>query len=143
MSIMIGSILLSLIFFFLGAVHFNWATGGTLGYKQSLPTKESGELVMTPKKFDSALIGVGLSAFGLFYIMESELISHQLPAWIFTYGGWVIPAVFLLRAIGDFKYVGFFKRVKSTKFSKFDKKFFTPLCLGIAIWGILIQLANY
>ena len=57
------------------------------------------------------------------------------------FGGWVIPIIFLLRAIGEFKYVGIFKRVKKTKFGRFDTKLFSPLCLIISILGIINQLA--
>ncbi|WP_159099309.1 MULTISPECIES: hypothetical protein [Aquimarina] len=47
---MILPILLSLIFFILGIIHFNWVVGGTFGFEASLPTKESDECVLNPKK---------------------------------------------------------------------------------------------
>jgi hypothetical protein len=50
----------------------------------------------------------------------------------------VIAALFLLRAIGDFKYVGFFKSVSQTDFARLDSLLFTPLCLLIAIAAFLI-----
>jgi len=137
---MILSIILSIIFIVLGLIHFNWVIGGTYGFAASLPTKENGERFLNPRKIDSAIVGIGLTAFSLFYLFKSSLISYQLPEWILTYGGWIIPAVFMLRAIGDFKYVGVFKSIKTTDFGKLDTKLFSPLCLIIAIFGILIQL---
>ncbi|WP_437396567.1 DUF3995 domain-containing protein [Flagellimonas lutimaris] len=137
---MILSILLSLILIGLGMIHFNWVIGGKFGFVESLPTKENGERVLNPKKIDSAIVGIGLIAFGFFYVLKSGLIEYNLPEWILKYGSWVIPIIFLLRAVGEFKYVGFFKSVRKTDFGKLDTKLFSPLCLIIGILGIIIQL---
>lgn len=139
---MILPLLLSLILFILGLVHFNWVFGGTFGFAESLPTKETGERILNAKKIDSALVGIGLIAFGFFYVFESGLINYSLPQGILEYSGWIIQVIFLLRAMGDFKYVGFFKKVKKTTFGKLDSRLFSPLCLVIGILGIVIQLGN-
>ena len=47
---MILSILLSLILIRLGLIHFNCVVGGKFGFAKSIPTKESGERVLNPKK---------------------------------------------------------------------------------------------
>lgn len=137
---MILSILLSLILIGLGMIHFNWVIGGKFGFVESLPTKENGERILNPKKIDSAIVGIGLTAFGFFYLLKSGLIEFNLPESIMKYGSWIIPIIFLLRAIGEFKYVGFFKSVKKTDFGKLDTKLFSPLCLIIGLFGIVIQL---
>ncbi|MEH0157732.1 DUF3995 domain-containing protein [Limibacter armeniacum] len=137
---MILSIFLSVVFIVLGVIHFNWVIGGEFGFAESLPTKENGERVLNPKKLDSAIVGLGLTAFGIFYVIKSGLVVFSLPDWIMDYGSWIIPSIFLLRAIGEFKYVGFFKSIKHTTFGKLDTKFFSPLCLLIGIFGILIHL---
>lgn len=139
---MILSILLSIIFIGLGIIHFNWVVGGKFGFSESLPTKENGERVLNPKKIDSAIVGIGLTAFGIFYFLKSGLIDVNLAEWITKYGSWIIPSIFLLRAIGEFKYVGFFKKIKNTEFGKWDTKLFSPLCLLIGICGIIIQLTK-
>ena len=43
--------------------------------------------------------------------------------------------VFLARSLGDFRLVGFFKRVKGSPFARLDTWVYTPLCLllGLAI----------
>ena len=137
---MILSILLSIILIGLGLIHFSWVVGGKFGFAESLPTKESGERVLNPKKIDSAIVGIGLTAFGIFYVLKSGIFEYNLPEWIMKYGSWIIPTIFLLRAIGEFKYIGFFKSIKKTDFGKLDTKFFSPLCLIIGIFGIIIQL---
>ena len=40
--------------------------------------------------------------------------------------------VFAARAIGDFNYVGFFKRVKGSRFAKRDTYLYSPLCVVLA-----------
>ena len=139
---MILSILLSLILIGLGAFHLYWAMGGEFGFSESLPTNENGERVLNPKKIHSAIVGIGLIIFGIFYILKSSLMALILPVWIMKYVGWIIPGIFLLRAVGEFKYVGFFKSVKNTEFGKLDSKFFTPLCLMIGIFGLVIHIIN-
>lgn len=137
---MILSILVSIIFLGLALIHFNWVIGGKFGFVESLPTKENGERVLNPKKIDSAIVGIGLTLFGVFYILKSGIVEYNLPEWIMKYGGWIIPILFLLRAVGEFKYIGFFKRIKNTKFGKLDTHFFSPLCLLIGILGVIIQI---
>jgi uncharacterized membrane protein SpoIIM required for sporulation len=51
---------------------------------------------------------------------------------------WLIAAVFALRAIGDFRYVGFFKRIRDTRFARLDTLAYWPLC---AVLAVLIGIA--
>ena len=139
---MILPIILSFILFALGLIHFNWVFGGQFGFSASLPTKINGDRFMNPKKIDRAIVGIGLTSFGLFYLYKSSIIDVSIFEWIMTWGGWIIPSIFLLRAIGEFKYIGFFKRIKETEFGKLDTIFFSPLCLTIAILGFIIQLTS-
>lgn len=139
---MILSIFLSIILIGLGLIHFNWVIGGQFGFSESLPTKPSGERVLNPKNIDSAIVGIGLTAFGIFYIFKSGLTDYDLPEIVMRYGSWLIPSIFLLRATGEFKYIGFFKSVKETSFAKLDTKLFSPLCLLIGIVGIIVHMTE-
>lgn len=133
------SILLMLIFFLLGLLHFNWALGGKWGMDKTIPTKSTGEKVLNPSKIDSAFVGFGLLLFGLIYWLKSGLLLLAIPNWILFYGSWIIPIIFILRAIGDFKYVGFFKKITNTAFANADSRIFSPLCLAIGLIGLFIQ----
>ena len=136
------SLLLFVIFTALGLIHFNWVFGGKWGFEKTIPTKENGERVLNPKKVDSAVVGLALCSFAMFYLLKSSFLNIDIPIWITTYGSWIIPSIFILRAMGDFKYIGFFKKIKSTTFGKADSKIFSPLCLTIGLIGLLIQLIN-
>ncbi|MGB5822306.1 MAG: DUF3995 domain-containing protein [Saonia sp.] len=139
---MVLSLILSFILFTLGILHMYWVFNGKWGLNNVLPTNGKGETILHPKKLDTAIVALGLLTFGLFYLMTSNLIAIDLPHWITDYLGWIIPFIFVLRAIGEFKYVGFFKRVRYTKFGKMDSLFFSPLCLTIGFLGILIKITN-
>ncbi len=136
------SVLLFLLLIILSLIHFNWFIGGKFGLKASLPTNENGEKVLKPTKMDSAIVGAGLLLFSLFYLSKIDLVGFQFPTWITTLGNIIIPLIFILRAIGDFKYVGFFKKIKTTYFAKMDSKLFSPLCLTIGMIGLLIYFLN-
>ena len=131
---------LFIVFIMLAVVHFNWAIGGQWGFDSALPTEENGKRVLNPKKRDSVIVGLALTAFALFYLLQTNVLSFELPAWIFEYGGWIIPSIFILRAIGDFNYIGFFKKIRNTQFAKLDTKFYSPLCFAIGLIGLIVQI---
>ena len=43
----------------------------------------------------------------------------------------------LLRAIGDFHLVGFFKTVRGSRFAWLDSSLYSPLCLALAL-GVFV-----
>ncbi len=136
------SVLLFVIFSALGFIHFYWFLGGNWGLDKALPTKEIGEKAIQPPKIATLIVGVGLILFGLIYLTRTGLINIVVPSWIISYGSWLIPSIFILRVIGDFNYVGLFKKIKNTEFAKADSKWFIPLCSTIGLLGILIQLMD-
>ncbi len=137
------NILLALTFFILSSIHFYWAVGGKWAFHHVLPTNEQGERVLHPKNRDSVIVGLALFLFAVVYFAKTALFNLSTGKDMLVWAGWIIPAIFLLRAIGDFKYVGFFKKVKSTTFGKADTKLFSPLCLAIGIAGILSNILQH
>jgi hypothetical protein len=129
----IVAFIVSGIFLILSALHFNWAIGGKFGFEGSIPTNEKGERVLNPKRIDSAVVGFGLLLFALYSLNHAEIIDIPFPGLIKNYGGWTIAIIFLLRAIGDFNYVGFFKKKRDTIFDKMDTSFYAPLCLFLSL----------
>ena len=142
MMVMILSLLLFLVFVVLGSFHFYWLFGGTWAVGKVIPSKGNGERLPEIPKIATLIVGVVLVSFGFIYLIKSGLINIQGLNWMINYGYWFIPTIFILRAIGEFKYVGFFKKVKHTTFAKADSKVFIPLCLIIGIMGILVQFMS-
>lgn len=137
------AIINSSIFLVLSAIHFFWALGGSWGFDKALPTNLEEIRVLNPKKIASAVVAIGLLLFAIYTLIYGHLISFSLPNWLNNYGILVISAVFLLRAIGDFKYVGVFKKIKSTAFGQRDTRYYSPLCLLLSINGIVMFFVKF
>ncbi|WP_088102829.1 DUF3995 domain-containing protein [Halalkalibacter urbisdiaboli] len=114
-------------------LHFYWVIGGTWGGRAALPEKVKGNLAFTPRRIETLIVAVGLVGVGFILLAQNDLIpffaSNAFTKWSST----ILTIIFLLRAIGDFKYYGFFKKVKNTNFSKYDTRLYTPLCLYLGI----------
>jgi hypothetical protein len=105
-----------------------------------VPTKITGEKVLKTSYISSFIVGFGLMIFAAYYVLAGQLVPLQIPV-ILTFLGWLIPSIFLLRTIGDFKYVGLFKKIKNTHFSRLDTLYFVPLCLFLAVIGLIIYFS--
>lgn len=141
MILHVVAFLLSLIFIGISLIHFYWVFGGKWGLNAALPTKDAESDPTNPGVVLTLVVALGLLKFGLFVGAFGGLFPNLLaviPAFFTKYGMWIISVLFFIRAIGDFNYIGFFKKNRHTKFAKLDSKFFSPLCLFIAILGILI-----
>ncbi len=134
---MFSSFVLIIILTGLGAIHISWALGSEFCFRNSIPTKETGQPVISPGKIDCWVVGIGLILFSMFYFNRLGVLEIQNPLWVNQYVQWIIPSIFLLRAIGDFRYIGFFKQVRKTKFAQLDTYYYSPLCGFISLLGIL------
>jgi len=136
------ALLLFLIFIFLSSLHFYWGLGGKWGATAVVPTKENSEKVMNPKMLECFVVAFALLGFAFFILAKSQILSFKLPDWLLGYGVWALSLLFILRAIGDFKYVGFFKKIRSTKFGQLDTKYYSPLCLVIGLLVMALALTT-
>ena len=134
------SIFLFLIFLFLSAIHFYWAFGGRWAKDAGIPTNESNSKVISPGFLSTVIIALGLLGFGVFVLAERKILSIPIPTPVNKYGLWIIATIFLVRAIGEFRYVGFFKKIKHTRFGRNDTNYYSPLCLVIGILTIILEL---
>lgn len=136
------TLLLFLIFLFLSSVHFYWAFGGKWGTEGVYPSKADGSPMRPPSIAATLIVAIGLLSFAVFYLIKAGYISVQLPLWLNKNGLWILTALFIVRAIGDFNYLGFFKKVKNSKFAVNDTKYYVPLCLIIGLLTLVLQLNN-
>jgi glucan phosphoethanolaminetransferase (alkaline phosphatase superfamily) len=133
------SLLLSLVFFCIAAIHFYWAFGGKQFLNAAIPTNEKSEVkIFSPSPITTILVALIFCALTIFVLIKGELFFLQLPIWIGSYGLWFVSFIFMARAMGDFKYAGFFKKIKNTLFAKMDTKYYSPLCLALAVLTVLL-----
>jgi hypothetical protein len=101
--------------------------------RAAIPTNAQGKPLFSPGPI--ACVGVAVAAL----IVAAVLVSGLLPSlreqypMVYVYLPWLLCGVFAMRAIGDFRYCGFFKRIRGTLFSRYDTRVFTPLCLILSI----------
>jgi len=117
------------------AVHLYWAAGGKAGKAGAIPTAE-GRPVIKPSAMGTAMVAAALCAIAALVALRIGWLT--LPGFpsdnIFVrIAAWLIAAVFALRAIGDFRHVGFFKRVRGCRFARLDTLAYSPLCTALAL----------
>jgi hypothetical protein len=138
------SIINAVIFLAIAVLHIYWAFGGRKWADVVLPEMPGNEKkLFIPGKAITLAVAVGLLFFGFISLGAISLFSSFLSNSFFIYGNAVVGVIFLLRAAGDFKYAGIFKKIKDTVFAKNDTKCFTPLCIGISIIAFLISYILY
>ena len=122
------------IYVLISSFHFYWGFGGRLGIESVIPTKE-GIPMLNPSKSLTILVGFLVLGFAwvFYFLYFDDYISSFVP-----YMAWGISGLFILRAIGEFNAVGFFKKIKNTVFAKADTLFFSPLCLFTGLISALI-----
>jgi hypothetical protein len=142
MIVTVCSIALVLIFISISSLHIYWAAGGRWAIDSVVPTNEQGKRMLKTGVASCLVVAIGLLMFATYYLAQSGFIHVELPRIISNAGGWIISSIFLLRAIGDFKYVGFTKKINDTTFARLDTAYFAKLCLLIATLGILVEVFN-
>jgi hypothetical protein len=130
-------ILLAVIFAAIALLHFYWAFGGNASGMAAIPTAE-GKQVFTPSAFSTVAVALAFIAAVLVVLGQIGYIGDAIPRWIFRTGLFVISVLFLLRAIGEFRLVGFFKTLTGTPFASMDTWIYSPLCLFIAISAFIV-----
>jgi hypothetical protein len=134
------AILLFLVFLFLSGIHFYWALGGLWGSEAVYPTMDNAIKPQMPGVVPTLIVAVGLLSMGLFILLKAGVIAVSIPLWINNYGLWILASIFTIRAVGDFKYAGFFKKIKHTTFGKHDTKYYSPLCVVLVVLILILEL---
>jgi len=142
MKILLALVLI-LIFICIASIHIYWALGGKKWILSVIPTlsNSSETPLFEPRIIDTIAVAVSFLLFAWVIGMKAKLFALLWfqPIYL-TYITFGITFIFLLRAIGEFKYVGFFKKVKETTFAQMDSHIYSPLCLSI---GIIVLIINF
>ena len=126
----------------IGLIHFYWAAGGEAGKKMAVPEIRAAgpggqhgqwKKAFTPSKPATALVGIALSLLAAIVIMRAGLLPPIVAPWVLQWAVSLASAVMALRAIGDFRLVGFFKRVRGSDFARMDTWLYSPLCVLLAL----------
>ena len=136
---MLASCLVAAILLAISAVHLYWATGGTAGKAGAIPSL-GGAPVIRPSRAGTATVGLAIAAVAALALATSGVLPTPAPRRILQAASALLALVFAVRAVGDFRYVGFFKRVRGTLFARRDTLCYSPLCCLIAALLVLTAL---
>lgn len=124
------------VFICLGLVHVYWASGGRIAWLAAIPEVNE-RPAFTPRRWMTFCVALALFTAALLVALTARLIASPAAhagARALTF---VLGAVLIGRAIGDFRLVGLFKRVRGTRFARLDTALYAPLCAvlgGAALW---------
>lgn len=106
----------------LALLHFYWALRGVgAGAGSAAIPEVEGAPAFRPSKAATAAVGLVLLFTAAIVLLRIEPLLYGAAA------------VLALRAVGDFRLVGFFKRVRGSRFSRLDTLLYSPLCLALGL----------
>jgi Protein of unknown function (DUF3995) len=125
---------LGAVLFALALLHLWWATG-RLGASVVIP-KVRGRPAFTPSRRSTLIVATLLLAATTIALSQGQVLPDFLPRAPLRWAAMAAGTVFLLRALGEFRLIGFFKRVRNTDFARWDTWCFSPLSasMGSAFW---------
>src|SRR5664279_3401138 len=123
--------LLASTLFLLAGLHFYWAAGGTWGKHIAIP-EVNGKPAFSPSRISTIAVAFALVGAACVAILRGFFLFSSFPGSPAHWASIAIGFAFLLRAIGEFRLIGFFKRIRGTAFASWDTWLFSPLCLLIA-----------
>lgn len=105
-------------------LHLYWAAGGTFWRDRINPIVDGKPLL----KINAVSC---LAVAWILFLMASVPVVRMNPAlrkWLLV----GMTLLFAVRAVGDFKYVGFFKSVKGSVFAYWDSRLYSPMNLALS-----------
>ena len=127
---LIVSIVVAGVLSLVALLHFYWAFGGLYGIHSAAPQLE-GKQDFVPSRMIIFTVACLISSLAVLAVLL-QMLSFPFKEWL-VYIGYLVSFVFIARAIGDFRYVGFFKKVYNSRFAKKDTVYFSPLCLLLGL----------
>lgn len=120
-------------------LHLYWVLGGRWGMSYAVPTTDDNTTpTFVPGTFATLGVSIMLTLMAGYIAIRLSWLDVELPSWMRQGGIWVLAFIFIARAIGDFRYVGFFKKVKDTDFGRYDTRYYSLLCLFIGLSCLII-----
>ena len=131
MGVTILAVAVCAVFVFLAAWHFRMAFGKLSGESNAMPTID-GKPLFTPSRTATIAVGVALMLCAALVAATAGILRTGSSPSVLGWLCFALAAGLFARAIGEFKYVGFFKKVRGSPFARMDTLLYSPLCLGLS-----------
>ena len=122
---------------FAAGFHLWWALGGRLGFAVSLPQRADGTPVMAHRlpwwRPAAGAVALGLACLAALLLAGDGYMKLPLPDTLVRIALGAVGAAFVARALVPNRYVGFFKRLRTTRWAKYDTRLYSPLFLLLGL----------
>jgi hypothetical protein len=135
------SLAVCVVFALLAAWHFYMALVPSAGSRGAVPSVD-GKPLFVPTRSATVAVGVVLLLFAALVLATAGIIPLGVPQIALSWLSYLLALGLLGRAVGEFRYVGLFKRVHGTKFARLDTLLYSPLCLLLAVGVTLVALQH-
>jgi len=129
---------------FAAAFHLHWAFGGRLGHSVSLPQRRDGETVLRHRigwwRPAAGAIALGLLLLAALALAAAGMLALPLPSGLARAVLAAAGAAFVLRALIPTPWTGFFKRIRTTRWARYDTWLYSPLFLLLGLSLLAVSL---
>ncbi|MEM1094635.1 MAG: DUF3995 domain-containing protein [Bacteroidota bacterium] len=135
----LAGLLLCVSLLVVSSIHVYWAFGGRWGGQHVVPTDPaSATPTFTPSRTATLAVALALGIAACVVMLYLGWFTVPLPTTLVSVGMWGLTIVLIARTVGDFKYAGLSKRVKTTPFARLDTRIYTPLCGVLGLLALLV-----
>ncbi len=135
------ALVISSVFVALALWHFTMAFLPWFGMSGAVPSVQ-GKPLFVPSRAATVAVGIVLLLFAVLVAATARMVDAGVPEDVLSWLCYALAAGLLARAVGDFKYVGFFKPVRDSRFATLDTFVFSPLCLLLALGVAVVARHN-
>jgi hypothetical protein len=131
--------MLAAAYFGFALLHVYWAMGGRRGGAAAVP-REDGQPTLRPGRLATFAVAFALVVCAALLLCWLDVLPLIAPRGFVRTGIGLLATVMLLRAIGDFRYIGLFKTRGDGPFRRMDTMLYTPLCIifSVVLWALAI-----
>jgi hypothetical protein len=140
------------VFAALSALHVYWALGGTVGVAGAIPERPAARgdaddtrtpvKVFHPPAAMTLLVAGALAAVSALVSLRAGLFGSVRTDWLLRGSLAGVAVILIARAVGDLNLVGFFKKLKGTRFAILDTWLYSPLCTVLALGMASLALST-
>ena len=125
------AVIVCAIFLAIALWHLYMAWSPATGANGSVPSTD-GKPIFVPSFRATILVAVMLVLFAGLVASTAGLLQLAVPTATLRLLSYLLATGLFARAVGDFRFVGFFKSVRGTRFATLDYFLYSPICLLLA-----------
>lgn len=135
------ALVVAVVFVALSAVHLYWALGGGAGKAAAVPELDN-RPAFVPSAASTFAVAISLALCAVLVAASAGFIVSKVPARWVTWLTYLLALAMIARAVGDFRLIGFFKRIRNTRFARLDSAVYAPLCLALGVAAFCVAFGH-